>query len=375
MDLSVIIVNYNVRHFLEQCLLSVERALEAVNGEIIVVDNASRDDSVAMVRARFGERVRLLANADNPGFSRANNQGIALARGRHILLLNPDTLVAPDTFRICLDFMDAHPEAGALGVQMIDGHGHFLPESKRALPTPAVSFYKIFGLASLFPRSHRFGQYHLSYLDKDQDHEIEILSGAFMWLRKETLDKIGLLDETFFMYGEDIDLSYRVLLGGYKNYYLARTRILHYKGESTKKGSLNYVRVFYQAMIIFAEKHFGGRRKQVFIAAIRLAVYFRALLAILRRLAQRLSFPLLEGGLIYATMYGIQAYWEHYVKYIEGGAYPAALTQVYMPVYTLIFVGLLWLAGAYRRPFRLQPLVLAPVGGFIAIATGTYMFP
>jgi O-antigen biosynthesis protein len=372
-ELSIVIVNYNVRHFLEQCLLSVFRALETVKGEVIVVDNHSSDDSVAMLHERFENRITLIANEDNPGFSKANNQGIRIARGRYVLLLNPDTVVEEETFRRCVDFMDAHPEAGALGVKMIDGAGAFLPESKRALPTPWVSFYKIFGLASLFPQSQRFGRYHLSYLDQAQTHEVEILSGAFMFMRRKTLEEIGLLDETFFMYGEDIDLSYRVILGGYKNYYFAETQIIHYKGESTKKGSLNYVRVFYQAMIIFAHKHFGGSRKRFFIAAIRLAVYFRALLAVLSRLARRYGFPLIEAGLIYLTSLGITAYWEHYIKYLEHIPYPPLFRYGYLPTYALLFTGLLWALGAYRRPFRLRPLIAAPLLGFVSIATVTYM--
>ncbi|TAE59800.1 MAG: glycosyltransferase [Bacteroidetes bacterium] len=327
-----------------------------------------------MLREKFGDKIILIDNQQNTGFSKANNQGIAIARGRYILLLNPDTVVAEDTFRRCLDFMDDHPDGGALGVHMIDGQGIYLPESKRALPTPAVSFYKIFGFSALFPRSPVFGKYHLTYLDKYGRHEIEILSGAFMWLRKELTDRIGGLDEAFFMYGEDIDLSYRVIQAGYKNYYLGDTPILHYKGESTKKGSLNYVKVFYQAMIIFARKHFGGRNRAAFIAAIRLAVYFRALLAAGRRIAEWLWLPLLESGLIYTLMYGIKAYWEHYVKYIESGAYPPEFAGIYMPVYTLIFVLLLWLNGAYHRPFRLRPLVMGPFWGFVTIATGTFMF-
>ncbi len=374
-DLSVVIVNYNVQHYLEQCLHSVFRALEGLSGEVIVVDNASSDGSVEMLKAHFGDRIVLMANADNPGFARANNQAMRLAQGRYFLLLNPDTIVAEDTFRTCLSYMDAHPKAGALGVYMQDGNGQFLPESKRALPTPWVSFYKIFGLAALFPRSKRFGQYHLTYLDKEQTHEIEILSGAYMWMRKEVLDKVGLLDETYFMYGEDIDLSWRIIQAGYRNVYVAGTNILHYKGESTKKGSLNYVRVFYQAMIIFAKRHFGGRKRLGFIFAIRLAVYLRAFLALSQRLIRRAGFPLLEGVLIYGIMYGIQAYWQHYVKYIEGGQYPQEFTQRYLPAYALVFVTLLVLGGAYKRPFRLRPLLLAPFWGFIGIATATYMFP
>lgn len=354
--------------------MSVIKATKGLQAEIIVVDNNSVDGSQKMVRDKFAETVLLIENRDNPGFSKANNQGIREATGKYVLLLNPDTVVEENTFIKCFQFMNSRPDVGALGVKMIDGQGKFLPESKRALPTPWVSFYKIFGFSALFPKSRRFGKYHLSYLDKDQNHEIEILSGAFMWMRMEVLDKIGLLDETFFMYGEDVDLSYRVIQAGYKNYYFAETQIIHYKGESTKKGSLNYVRVFYNAMIIFAEKHFGGNQKRLFISAIRLAVYVRALAAILNRIIKKMGFPLIEMSLIYAIMFGIKVYWEHYVKYIEGGAYPAEFTWAYMPIYTILFVFCLWLMGGYKKPYRLRPLIVGPIVAFIAIATATYMF-
>ncbi|MEL6135305.1 MAG: glycosyltransferase, partial [Bacteroidota bacterium] len=175
---------------------SVQRATATIEAEVIVVDNHSQDGSQQMVREQFGDSVILIDNQDNPGFSKANNQGMDIARGRYILLLNPDTVVAEDTFTKCIAFMDAHPEAGSLGIQMIDGYGKFLPESKRALPTPWVSFYKIFGLSTLFPKSKRFGKYHLTYLPKDENHEIEILSGAYMWLRTSLIREIGGLDET-----------------------------------------------------------------------------------------------------------------------------------------------------------------------------------
>lgn len=349
--------------------------MDGLDGEIFVVDNNSSDGSVEMVKERFGDQVTLIANKDNPGFAKANNQAMRQAQGRYILLLNPDTLVSEDAFSSCLAYMDDHPTAGGLGIYMQDGHGAFLPESKRALPTPWVSFYKIFGLSRLFPRSRKFGQYHLTYLDKEETHEIEILSGAYMWMRKEALDKVGLLDETYFMYGEDIDLSWRLIEGGYQNVYFSESEILHYKGESTKKGSLNYVRVFYQAMIIFAKRHFAGNGGAGFIVAIRTGVYIRAILAVMQRFVKRFGFPILETGLVYGILYGIKRYWEHYVKYIEGGEYPAEFVQQYLPVYALIFVGLLALSGAYRKPFRLRPLLTAPFWGFITIATGTYMFP
>lgn len=281
MDLSVVIVNYNVKFFLEQCLQSVQTAASGLKVEVFVVDNHSTDGSQTMLKEKF-PKVRLIENLDNVGFSRANNQAIRMAKGRYVLLLNPDTIVQEDTFLKCISFMDNHLDGGGLGVKMIDGAGNFLPESKRGLPTPAVAFYKIFGLSALFPKSKKFGKYHLRYLDDHEIHEVEVLAGAFMWLRKETLDKIGLLDEDFFMYGEDIDLSYRVVLGGYKNYYFPETRIIHYKGESTKKSSVNYVFVFYRAMVIFAKKHFQKNWKW-FQFFINIAIWLRAAMAIFSR--------------------------------------------------------------------------------------------
>ena len=376
-DLSVIIVSYNVRYYLDQCIQSVWEAAEDLSIEVIVVDNQSSDDSVSYIQEKYKDQVILIANTVNTGFSKANNQGIDISQGRYVLLLNPDTIVSEETFKTCINFMDAHPDAGALGVKMIDGTGTFLPESKRSLPTPWVSFYKIFGLASLFPNNKTFGKYHLSFLSKDQNHPIEILSGAYLFMRREALDKAGFLDEDFFMYGEDIDLSYRILKAGYQNYYLADTNIIHYKGESTKKGSLNYVKVFYQAMIIFANKHFSGGYKSGFNLAIQLAVYLRAVLAGAKRLVDRIGLPLLEGGLIYAVMFGIKEYWEHYVKYIDfnNGEYPPMFVWGYMPAYAFVFVLFLWLGGAYKRPFRLRSLIMAPFWSFLTIATLTYLFP
>ena len=218
MKLSVIIVNYNVSAFLEQALASAVKAMRGIEGEIYVVDNHSVDNSVAMVKAKFPQ-VNLIENQDNVGFARANNQAIRISTGEYVLLLNPDTLVEEDTFEKCIRFMDETPDCGGLGVKMVDGQGRFLPESKRGIPYPSSSFYKLFGLSKLFPKSKKFGAYHATYIGEDETHEVEVLSGAFMMMRRSVLDKVGLLDEDYFMYGEDIDLSYRILKGGYKNYY------------------------------------------------------------------------------------------------------------------------------------------------------------
>lgn len=254
MKLSIVIVNYNVKYFLEQCLYSVRTAITGLDAEVWVVDNHSTDGSIEYLRPRFPE-VNFIENQDNPGFAKANNQAIRMSSGEYVLLLNPDTVVGEESLRSLCYFMDEHPEAGGIGVKMIEGHGQFLPESKRSFPSPWVSFCKIFGLSKLFPQSHLFARYGLQYLDKEKIHEVEVLAGAFMLLRREALDKVGLLDEAFFMYGEDIDLSYRVVQGGYANYYIPE-RLLHYKGESTKHGDIKYVKAFYGAMLIFYRKYY-----------------------------------------------------------------------------------------------------------------------
>ena len=284
MKLSIVIVNYNVKYFLEKCLESVLTAIQNIPTEIFVVDNQSSDGSLEYLQPKFPQ-VTFIANDENVGFSKANNQAIRLAKGEYILLLNPDTVIYENTLINTCDFMDKHPEAGGLGVKMLDGNGKFLPESKRGFPSPWNSFCKMSGLSTFFPNSKVFGQYHLRYLDENSVHEIDVLAGAFMLLRKTVLDKIGLLDETFFMYGEDIDLSYRIRLGGFINYYFPEP-IIHYKGESTKK-DIKYVRIFYNAMRIFYDKHYAQTN---FISKgfIRLSIHLGTFFAIVGNLFHRL---------------------------------------------------------------------------------------
>lgn len=345
--LSVIIVNYNVEYFLEQCLNAVYKALENVSGEVFVVDNNSIDGSVEMVRTKFPQ-VILFANKDNRGFSKANNQAMEVASGDYFLLLNPDTVVEEDTFEKVVRFMDEHPQAGGLGVRMLDGKGNFLPESKRGLPTPAVAFYKIVGLSALFPKSKRFGKYHLGYLSEFDTNEVEILSGAFMLMRKTALEKVGLLDEAFFMYGEDIDLSYRILLGGYKNYYFPQTRIIHYKGESTKKSSVNYVFVFYRAMIIFAQKHFSQKNAKLFSLLINFAIYLRAGLAIVARFVKRAALPVFDFVYLFTGLSLMTRYW-HQVN-IE---FPPNIIRYAVPAYTIIWMLSIFYQGGYDFPTKI----------------------
>ena len=356
MKLSIVIVNYNVEHFLEQCLFSVRKAIANIDAEVYVVDNNSVDGSLKMLAEKFPE-VKVIANKDNVGFSRANNQAIRLSTGEYVLLLNPDTVVEDDTLTKTIEFMDSHPDAGGLGVKMVDGKGRFLPESKRGLPTPATAFYKMFGLTKLFPHSKRFARYYLGHLDNDEINEVEILAGAFMLMRRETLDKCGLLDETFFMYGEDIDLSYRITLAGYKNYYYPKTRIIHYKGESTKKTSVNYVLVFYKAMEIFVRKHFADKGAKTFSFFINLAIYFKAFLALLSQFFSKAIQPLLDAILGYGGLAEIGYYWGNTMIYDGEGSYPITLFAIILPIYLLIWLLTSYISGGYDKPYKIAPAV------------------
>jgi GT2 family glycosyltransferase len=345
--LSVVIVNYNVKYFLEQALRSVEKAIVGLDTEVWVVDNNSVDGSVAMVRDKF-PWVKVIANEENVGFSRANNQAMRESNSEYLLLLNPDTVLQEDSLVNCVQYMDAHSDVGALGVRMIDGKGKFLPESKRGLPTPRVALYKMCGLSGLFPKSKVFGRYHLKYLSEHETHEVDVLSGAFMMMRGSALDHVGLLDEDYFMYGEDIDLSYRIVLGGYKNVYFSGTTIIHYKGESTKRKSANYVKVFYNAMVLFARKHYSSSMAGWFSFFIQLAIYLRAGVAFFARLAEQIWLPFMDFALIVGGYVGIAKYWELYHKFVRG-YYPAEFYGVHVPIYALIVLFVVWLSGGYDR--------------------------
>ena len=268
MKLSVIIVNYNVRPYLTACLDSVQRALEGIESEVFVVDNHSDDDSVEVISRDYAW-VHLINNRENLGFSKANNIAIRQAQGVYILLLNPDTVVAEETLKGVIDFMDQHPKAGGAGVRMHNADGTLAPESRRAIPTPFVAARKMLGFTK---------RYYMSYLSWDAPAQIEVVSGAFMLLRHKAIYEVGMLDEDFFMYGEDIDLSYRLLQGGWQNWYLPYD-IVHYKGQSTSKSDFRYVHVFYQAMLIFFHKHYS-HLSFFFSLPVKVAIYFRASLAL-----------------------------------------------------------------------------------------------
>ena len=274
--ISIVIVSYNVSKLLDECLQSVARALQGIDGEVFVVDNHSVDKTIAMLKEKHPE-VKVIANEENVGFSRANNQAIRLSEAEYVLLLNPDTVVYENTLHGVLDFMDKHPEAGGAGVRMLTREGHRAPESRRSIPTPWVAMLKMLGATR---------RYYMSHLSWDEPGQIEAVSGAFFLVRRKALDQVGLLDEDYFMYGEDIDLSYRLLKGGWQNWYLPYD-IIHYKGESTQKSSFRYVHTFYQAMLIFFRKHYG--HLSIFFALpVKVAIYFRASLALLQMTMDRL---------------------------------------------------------------------------------------
>jgi O-antigen biosynthesis protein len=281
MELSVIIVSYNVREFLKECLISVKKSSEKIDCEIFVVDNNSADGSGEMVRNEFPE-VKLIRNTENRGFSAANNQAIKESGGQYLLLLNPDTIVEEDTFSKCIDFMKSHFNAGALGVRMVNGEGRFLPESKRALPKPAAAFFKVFGISFLFPRSRVFNRYYLSNIDSFETSFTEVISGAFMFISRNALLKAGLPDEDFFMYGEDIDLSYRILRAGYRNYYFPEVQITHFKGKSTSRDRYTDIFSFYRAMRIYSRKRYEEKFNFLYFLIIP-AIYFREGISILIR--------------------------------------------------------------------------------------------
>ena len=289
MKLSVVIVNYNVSHYLLQCVDSLSHALRGTDSEVIVVDNHSRDNSVTLLR-QYHPEVRIVENLHNLGFAKANNIAIRQSRGEYVLLLNPDTIVSESVVKGVISFLDSHPEAGSAGVRMLNADGTVAPESRRGVPTPMTAFYKLSGLCGMFPNSSRFGRYYLGHLPWDSPQQIEVVSGAFCMLRTSVLKKVGLLDEDYFMYGEDIDLSYRILKSGATNWYVPET-ILHYKGESTHKSSFRYVHVFYQAMHIFFRKHFSHLGLFISIP-IKTAIIVKASSALLLMLTERMRMSL-----------------------------------------------------------------------------------
>lgn len=372
MVLSVIIVNYNVRHFLEQCLCSVQKAIAGLEAEVWVIDNNSSDNSRQYLQPLFPS-VRFVFNTQNVGFAKACNQGLTNATGRYILFLNPDTIVAEESLTSSIAFLEKTPEAGALGIRMLDGNGQFLKESKRAFPSPVTSLYKLFGLAALFPRSSTFARYHLGHFSEQENHEVDVLAGAYMLIKKEVLDKTGGFDETFFMYGEDVDLSYRIQQAGYKNYYFAGSSIIHFKGESTKKGSMNYVRMFYKAMSIFVQKHYGSRRAGFFSFFIQLAIWIRAGLSALTGFIRRIGLPLLDAALIIGSFWLVKWAWSSFVR--PDIVYEYQKLWISFPAFAALYLLAAYYAGLYDRWYKRSELISSTLVATVLLLAAYSLLP
>ena len=355
MELSIVIVNYNVKEFLTQCLDSIFKSQTQYNYEVIVIDNSSRDSGRDEICSTFKD-ITWIDNSENVGFGRANNQGFSHAKGVYTLILNPDTVLQEDTLEKCISYLLAHPEVGGLGIKGLDGSGQFLPESKRALPTPLVALWKITGLSAIFPKSSVFARYHLGHLSPEENHEVDILVGCFMMVPTQLLMSVGGFDPQYFMYGEDIDLSYELQKTGHKNIYFSDSQIIHYKGESTKRGSLNYVRMFYKAMVLFAKKQFTGSSAAAYSLLIYSGIYLRATLAIVARLGKSTFTPLLDAAVLFAVLNTIKSYWEQNHRFINGGSYPDLYTYTIQGSYVLVWLFGLWLSGVYFKNNR--PIVM-----------------
>ena len=370
MDLSIIIVNYNVKEFLQQALTSIQQAGRSLDYEVIVVDNASSDGSVELIREKFPD-VRLIANEENHGFAVANNQAMKIARGNFILLLNPDTIVQENTFSVILDFFRQHSDCGMIGCKILNPDGSLQLACRRSFPTPWVAFTKIVGLSRLLPRSKLFGKYNLTYLNPNETYEVEAISGSFMFFRREVMEQIGYLDESFFMYGEDLDWCFRVREAGWKIYYLPDTQIIHFKGESSKKSDTDLILQFYRAMKLFVEKHYQNRYFHVPQWLLMAGIWTRALLTFISRLFSYIlpgiiDWVLLNFSMVLAIFVGI---------YLRFQFFPLQAYLPVMMVYSLIWIFCLILSDAYyHKKFSSLRAVQGVLLGLIFNASLTFFF-
>jgi len=372
MQLSIIIVNYNVKYFLEQCLFSVQKAIAGIDAEVFVVDNDSNDASVEYLQPIF-PRIKFIASKTNDGFAKANNKALDKCKGDYVVFLNPDTIVPEDCFKNCINFFKKHQDCGALGVQMIDGSGNFLPESKRSFPSLSAAFYKLTGLSLIFPSSKRFNKYALGNLAKDEDFEVDVLAGAFMMLSKDVVEKTKGFDETFFMYGEDIDLSYRVQQAGYKNYYFGKQTIIHFKGESTKRGSLNYVKMFYNAMSIFVKKHYSGSKATFFSSVINVAIWFRAIVSLFQHILNKSGLLLFDALVVFFSMYFTNEFWIHVLR--NGKTFDGPLTQYSIPIFTGVFILGALLSGIYDSLYKPLKALAASASAVVVLLAFYSLLP
>ncbi len=367
MDLSVIIVNYNVRDFLENALTSVRQAVKGIEAEVIVVDNASDDGSVEMVGKKFPE-VRTIANDTNLGFAAANNIALRVSSGRYILLLNPDTVVQEDTFQTIVGFMDAHPDAGMAGCRILNPDGSLQPACRRSFPTPWVAFTKISGLSALYPESRIFGRYNLGYLDPDVSCEVDAISGSFMTIRRETYEQVGGLDEEYFMYGEDLDWCYRVKQAGWKVYYVSGTRIIHYKGESVRRSEIDEVRHFHRAMRVFVAKN--TRRGVLAGLILHAGITVRQWIAFASKSARPARAAILDLLLMAAAWLSAEYLWFGEIFRFPAYAYPASFLVPWAVVASAMYS-----MGAYTvRKHSLATVAGAVAAGYVFISALTFFF-
>lgn len=362
MDLSIIIVNFNVRHFLEQALISIQKATQSFQTEIFVVDNASQDGSVAMVQKKF-PWVKLIINTKNRGFGAANNQALKQAAGRYIAMINPDTIIQEDTFFVLTKFFEEHPEAGMLGCKILNPDGTLQLACRRSFPSPWVAFSKISGLSHLFPGTKIFGRYNLTYLDPDESYEVEAISGSFMLARKTALDQVGHFDETWFMYGEDLDLCYRFREAGWKIFYVPATKIIHFKGESSKQSDFDTIRLFYQAMLVFVAKYHKSRILQFLLTP---AIWLRAGIHFLKHFLEILFIPLIDLFFLNLSLIlGLVVRFgnlQHIKSYI-----------IVTIIYSTVWIGALFFSTSYtKHRFAASNAMLAVVSGLIINAFLTF---
>ena len=362
LQLSIVIVSYNVRDFLHQAIRSLDKARSGLKSEIIVVDNASADGSVEMLRSRF-PKVRVISNEKNLGFARANNLGLKRARGEFCLLINPDTVVQEDTLRVMLKFFKGNPEAGLAGCKILNPDGTFQLACRRSFPTPWVAFTKLFGLAALMPKSRLFGKYNLTYLETDKTYEVDSVSGSFMMVRRKVYQQVGGLDEEFFMYGEDLDWCFRIQHSGWKIFYVPSTSIIHYKGESTRRSSLNEIRTFYEAMHLFVEKHHGRSNAMSWILKVGISVSSK--IALLRSLLGPMKYSLVDFLFVPASMLLAELIWRGGVFLYPSYAYPVVFV-----VPAIVVVAALYSSGVYTsRSMSISRSIFAVFISYMIIST------
>lgn len=334
MKLSVIIVSYNVKHFLSQCLDSLNQALAGLESEVIVIDNDSKDGSQGLLKTIPFSSLVYVLNDKNFGFAHAINQGIAKSRGEFVLILNPDTLVGANAINGSINYLDNNQKCGAVGVQMIDGNGNFLRESKRSIPTFGSAIFKFLGIASLFPHSKIFSAYYAGHLDKDQNHQVEVLTGAYMMTRKSVLEKVGGFDDQYFMYGEDIDISLQIRKNGYYNYYLGESSIVHFKGESTKKAKVKYHYHFFNSMFLFGKKNLSDN--WAFIGFLKILILIFGFIKFVQFQLSIVSIPILRFGVYWFIIWLTGKLWAIYY-FGDGGYYDLSHQN-----YITLFYAFIW---------------------------------